>query len=157
MLHESLLFTAGTYALFSSIAALMGSAGQTNYSAANASLDTLAMLRRANGYTGVSIQWGAWADVGMAARGAANARVAAMEAASGLSRISLSQGLGALGLAVEPRSVSSLGMVPVQWQRMFADGGIPASFGDGTTLCSCPHHHVHRGRLYQCRRRAAFR
>ena len=37
----------------------------------------------------------------MAARGAANERMAAMEAASGFKRIGLAQGLGALGAAVQ--------------------------------------------------------
>ena len=70
-----------TCALFSSVAALLGGAGQANYSAANACLDGRASCRRVRVQAATSVQWGAWAEVGMAARGAASERMAAMEAA----------------------------------------------------------------------------
>ena len=46
------------------------------------------------------MQWGAWAEVGMATRGPASERMAAMEAASGFGRISLAKGLAALQLSM---------------------------------------------------------
>ena len=56
---------------FSSLASLLGSAGQSTYAAANGFLDGLMQLRRAQGLPGLSINWGPWAEVGMAAPRAA--------------------------------------------------------------------------------------
>ena len=85
-----------TFALFSSVTALFGSAGQANYSAANTCLDTLAGDRFAAGLAATSVQWASWEEVGMAARGAASARAAAMEASTGFGRIALKDGLRAM-------------------------------------------------------------
>jgi acyl carrier protein len=56
------------FVLFSSIGSLVGSPGQATYVAANAFLDALAQWRRANHMAALSINWGALAEVGMAAR-----------------------------------------------------------------------------------------
>jgi acyl carrier protein len=55
------------FVMFSSVASLIGSPGQGNYCAANAYLDALSRERSRRGLPGMSIQWGAFAEVGLAA------------------------------------------------------------------------------------------
>jgi acyl transferase domain-containing protein/NADPH:quinone reductase-like Zn-dependent oxidoreductase/acyl carrier protein len=55
------------FTTYSSISAVIGAAGQCNYAAGNAFMDTLMQWRAASGLPALSINWGPWAEVGMAA------------------------------------------------------------------------------------------
>jgi NAD(P)-dependent dehydrogenase (short-subunit alcohol dehydrogenase family)/acyl carrier protein len=54
------------FVVFSSAGSLIGQPGQGNYAAANAFLDALAHYRKAQGLPALSINWGAWAELGFA-------------------------------------------------------------------------------------------
>ncbi|MBL7684888.1 MAG: SDR family NAD(P)-dependent oxidoreductase, partial [Deltaproteobacteria bacterium] len=56
------------FVLFSSVASLLGSPGQASYAAANAFLDSFAIQQRVKGRKILSVSWGPWDEVGMAAR-----------------------------------------------------------------------------------------
>lgn len=72
-LHRlSLALNLDHFILYSSIASVWGSAQLSHYSAANAFMDALAAMRCAQGLPATLINWGPWAQVGMAARDASD-------------------------------------------------------------------------------------
>jgi acyl transferase domain-containing protein/NADPH:quinone reductase-like Zn-dependent oxidoreductase/acyl carrier protein len=82
------------FVLFSSSSSVFGSPGQANYSASNAFLDGLAARRRAHGKVGTSIAWGAWDEVGMAAK--LDERVRARWAQAGVGLLRPRQAISAM-------------------------------------------------------------
>jgi acyl transferase domain-containing protein len=56
------------FALFSSLASLLGEPGRASYAAANAFMDALARRRRAQGLPALCVNWTGWGEAGMAAR-----------------------------------------------------------------------------------------
>ncbi|MFI9275489.1 SDR family NAD(P)-dependent oxidoreductase [Kitasatospora sp. NPDC052896] len=61
---------------FSSLSVVIGPVGQANYAAGNAFLDELMVRRVEEGRPGLSINWGPWAEIGMAAALSADRLVA---------------------------------------------------------------------------------
>jgi acyl transferase domain-containing protein/NADPH:quinone reductase-like Zn-dependent oxidoreductase/acyl carrier protein len=106
------------FVLFSSAASVLGSPGQANYCAANAFLDALAHQRRAMGLPAVSINWGAWAEVGLAA---ADASRGERLAARGMAGMAPTQALAALGEVLKSALVQ-VAVMPFdlrQWSQFY--------------------------------------
>jgi myxalamid-type polyketide synthase MxaB len=105
------------FVLFSSAASLVGSPGQGNYAAANGFLDGLAHYRRWQKRPAISVNWGAWAEVGMAARlGEADIR---RLAAAGLGSIEPGRGLRTLEQLIAD-GMTQAGVLPIDWSKFFA-------------------------------------
>ena len=99
---------------YSSAAAVLGSPGQANYAAANSFLDALAWTRRAQGRPALSINWGPWAEVGLAA---ASDRRGARLAQRGLASLTPTRGLAALGHLLAESPTTQRAIMPFDASR----------------------------------------
>jgi len=108
-------FSLQTFVSFSSVMAILGGAGQANYSAANCCLDTLSSQRRVCGLATSSVQWGPWADVGMAAGIAVHARLQA----SGMGLLDASKTGSAFLAALCCRGPSTFCWTVFDWPTFF--------------------------------------
>lgn len=99
------------FILFSSNAAWFGAAGQGNYAASNAFLDSLAFHRRQLGLPALVVNWGPLGDVGYLAR---NPVVAAWLEAGGSKMITSAQAMRALEKALR-LNPTQLGVMNADW------------------------------------------
>ncbi|MEB3233351.1 MAG: type I polyketide synthase [Leptolyngbyaceae bacterium] len=103
---------------FSSAASLLGSPGQGNYAAANAFMDGLAHCRRAQGLPGLSLNWGPWAEVGMAANldQQQQGRITDL----GVGEIPVKQGFEILWDWCGQHQMAQLGVIPIDWRKLLS-------------------------------------
>ncbi|MFJ6662277.1 SDR family NAD(P)-dependent oxidoreductase, partial [Streptomyces sp. NPDC091377] len=99
------------FLLFSSIAGIWGSGGQSAYAAANAFLDALARHRRDRGLTATSVAWGAWAGDGMAEGDAA-----VQLARRGITTMPVDRALNSLRQILD-RDETTATVADVDWSR----------------------------------------
>jgi polyketide synthase 12/myxalamid-type polyketide synthase MxaB len=119
--HLTAAYRLDFFVLFSSIAAVFGSAGQGNHAAANSFMDTLAAARAAEGLPGLSVNWGVWTTAGAAVERGMTAQ--ALEAGYGL--IERQSGFRALEAALHTGR-SQVIVFPADWPRFlrtFSRGG----------------------------------
>uniref|UniRef100_A0A5Q5CAB1 Beta-ketoacyl synthase n=1 Tax=Mycobacterium sp. (strain JLS) TaxID=164757 RepID=A0A5Q5CAB1_MYCSJ len=96
----------------SSVSSLFGSPGQANYATANALLDGLVARRRAHGLPATGVNFGPWAQGGMASSEAATANISAQ----GLVPLEPSAALSALAEVVANGTAQAT-VIKANWQR----------------------------------------
>ena len=121
--------------VYSSIAGLMGSAGQAPHSAVSAWLDTVAVCRRRGGVASQSVNWGAVSEIGYAARHGADQRAEV----SGLGAISRAMAIAALGRTLLP-GCRIFVVLPADWSKLLAGTGSAQGF-------AAPYYHLHAGHM----------
>ncbi len=99
------------FVLFSSVASVMGSPGQSNYASANAFMDGLAHMRKQQGLAATAINWGPWADVGMAASDVVLQRLMN----DGWQPMNASQGYDFIAHLLTARDLPQAAVIPVDW------------------------------------------
>ena len=110
------------FVCFSSVAALTGSMGQGAYAAANAATDSLMAWRRLQGLAAQSVQWGPWAEAGMAAD--QNQKDQQRFSGYGIEAINPTYGMAFLSWVLEKQQQknipATLVAMPVDWSRYLA-------------------------------------
>ncbi|MBW4537315.1 MAG: SDR family NAD(P)-dependent oxidoreductase [Pleurocapsa minor HA4230-MV1] len=108
--HLTQKYDLDNFILFSSASSLLGSAGQANYCAANAFLDTLAHARRNLGLPAIAINWCAWKNTGLAA----NTQITNAFKQQGIGSIKPNQGIEILEQLLL-NAPPQIGVIPFDW------------------------------------------
>ncbi|MET9702714.1 type I polyketide synthase [Streptomyces griseus] len=88
------------FVLFSSAAGTLGTAGQSGYAAANATLDALAANRRKRGQAGLSLAFGLWEQAGVGMTAHLGKGELGRLRRQGIGALTLAEGLNALDVAL---------------------------------------------------------
>ncbi|MFN8464899.1 MAG: thioester reductase domain-containing protein [Caldilineaceae bacterium] len=127
------------FVMYSSATAVLGSPGQANYTAANAFLDALVHYRRRQGLPALALNWGAWAEVGMAAHS---------EQAEGMARYGILGLPPQLGLELLqrtlPTSAVQVTALRADWPRLLKSFSQPmlAELAAGVSAGTAPAQHA---------------
>lgn len=108
---------------FSSMAALLGSPGQSTYAAANGALDGAMALAARPGW--MSLQWGPWAGAGMV--GALEERQRQRLEAMGVRALEPALALAALAELIARGASGVIGVLDVDWPRIARQAGVRPS------------------------------
>jgi phthiocerol/phenolphthiocerol synthesis type-I polyketide synthase C len=100
------------FILFSSAVVSLGSPGQVNYVAANATLDALSAWRKSRGLPALSVQWGPWAATGMAEHLKTDLE------GCGLGRLTVAEGVAALDRALSSNEPVVTVLPITSWRRL---------------------------------------
>ncbi len=141
-LHAQITESLDFFVLFSSFASAIGSPGQASYAAANGALDALARHRIARGFPALSVQWGPWSEVGMAASAHRRDRAATL----GIVPIAPPDALAALEHLIASPVAEAL-VVDVSFRRLV--DALPALRGawDLTRVLAAETHDTHLGHV----------
>jgi thioesterase domain-containing protein/NAD(P)-dependent dehydrogenase (short-subunit alcohol dehydrogenase family)/acyl carrier protein len=127
------------FVFFSSVAAVLGAAGQASYAAGNAFMDALAHHRRAHGQPALCINWGPWAESGMAAR----TQLADRMSAQGIEGLKPTEGIAVLDCLMSS-GASHVGVLQADWERVirsipaFAESPLFSELVNGHATASPP-------------------
>ncbi|WP_299411529.1 type I polyketide synthase [Acaryochloris sp. IP29b_bin.148] len=122
------------FVCFSSIASVLGAVGKGSYGAANTFLDALAHYRQGLELPSLSINWGPWADVGMAT--ALKSHDQDLLDKLGFNTIPPDIGVQALADLLSQTSTCQMGFCSLDWpkfiQQHFSSGKIPGFLSELT-------------------------
>jgi acyl transferase domain-containing protein/acyl carrier protein len=118
------------FVCFSSLSSLIGTPGQAAYAAANSFMDALAHYRRAQRLPTLTVNWGPWSGVGMAARMGEQYRDRIAQ--RGFLTIDPVKGVRSLGELLRQNAVQTA-VFPAKWERVLQDfpaGGEPPFYAE---------------------------